>query len=107
MTTEYTREEDIVLMDNYYDLDRKGLYIGSAFWDKLRLKMSWQDDLPNRTWQDYKMRVEYLYKLGPEMKTYEEKYFDETGLYYEDDYLYFEEEEEEEEIESDYDNEYY
>jgi hypothetical protein len=73
--------------------------------------MSWEEGMPQRTLKEYESRFNYLYSLGYEMMTYEERYFRDTGRYYEDDYPSEDEEEEvieeENEDEYDYEDDYY
>lgn len=81
---EFTKYEDELLMNTVLTLESKGLYDGIDFWGRIRLKMSFDEEVEPREWAVWKYRFNYLYSLGPEMKSFEERYFDDNGEYYED-----------------------
>lgn len=87
MDTEFSKHEDEILLDTVYDLSTKGLYIGIDFWEKIKYKMNCIHNFESRSVHVWKKRFDYLYSLGPEMKSIEERYFDLCGRYYEDDYV--------------------
>lgn len=106
---EFIKEEDEILMETVYEMESKGLYIGSDFWDRINLKMG-HKGVTRRSACAWMKRCGYLYSLGPDMKSLEERYYDLCGRYYEDDYVPTLEEEiengDEEELQSssDYDD---
>jgi hypothetical protein len=97
---EFTNYEDLLLMDTVFNLQDKKLYQGIDFWARIRLKMSFDDEVDQRGWMQWKDRFEYLYSLGHEMKSFDEKYFDEFGEYC-DDYEFTTQNEEDEYYEED------
>lgn len=93
----YTKSEDNVLLENYYELSDKSLYMGIDFWERIRIRMRHENDYPERISNDYRSRIWYLTSLPYDGTTFEERYFDYYGSYYEDDWDKYEYEGEEEE----------
>lgn len=72
------------IMDHYYSLDQKGLYSGDTFWCQLSYRLNADESLPYMEWHQWKGHCKYLLSLGPELETFEERYFNMHGEYYED-----------------------
>lgn len=92
----------VLILGEYYELSDKGLYTGETFWEKLRFKLNHNQEITIHTgqlhWTMWKAIVDKLRELGTDLKTFEEKYFEDYGRYYEDDQL-----EEEQYYEDDFD----
>lgn len=75
----YTREEDETLVDNYLELERKGLYFNMDFWCKLTDRQR-ADGFRDKTWTQNRDRIDDLvYK-----EDQDERYFEVFGEHYED-----------------------
>lgn len=81
---DFTNYEDKLLVDTVLELEDKCLYTGRDFWSKIRLKMRFDMNVPERNCNVLEKRFNYLYSLGYEMKSNEEKYYDIFGEYYDD-----------------------
>lgn len=105
----FTKYEDELLVDIVLTLSDRGLYVGIDFWERVRMYMSHDENTDDeRPWLELKYRFDYLMTLGPDLKTDEELYFEETGRYMEDDFEEcYDEEDEEDDNENCYDEDSY
>lgn len=94
---EFSQEEDNFLLDHYFELNDKEIYIGVDFWSRIRLRMSHEEDIPIRQSCEYSSRVTELLARGTRQMSLEERYFhDNNETYIEDDDNEIEESDDEE-----------
>lgn len=84
---EFYYQERLTAIAHYYELDRKGLYSGDNFWIRLSYILNNEPDLsdiPSFTWKEWKQHCNDIFDMGPTLKTFDERYFEEYGELYED-----------------------
>jgi hypothetical protein len=84
LTTHYER---LCVMSNFYELDNKGLYSDMDFWPRLASRINADPDLkdfPHVTSQVARGLVNWCLRLGRNLKTFEEQFFEDYGMTYEE-----------------------